>query len=47
MLKSSSIFKRIGAHLVEKNDIGKKQGLSILGFEWFEHANPFFIYVKL
>jgi hypothetical protein len=29
MLKSSPIFKRHGAHLVEKKDVGKKQGLSI------------------
>jgi hypothetical protein len=30
MLKSSPIFKRNGAHLVEKKDIWKKQGLSTL-----------------
>jgi hypothetical protein len=29
MLKSSSIFKRNGAHVIEKKDISKKKGLSI------------------
>jgi hypothetical protein len=30
MLKSLSIFKRNGAHLVGKKDVSKKQGLSTL-----------------
>ncbi len=30
MLKSFPIFKRNGAHLVEKKNVWKKQGLSIL-----------------
>jgi hypothetical protein len=30
MLKSSPIFKRNGAHLVEKKDVWEKQRLSIL-----------------
>jgi len=47
MLKSSPIFKGIGAHLVEKNDVRKKQGLSLLRFECFEHAKTFFICVQL
>ncbi len=51
MLKSSPIFKRNGAHLVEKKDVWKKrtihsQGLSALNMQkhfWFvssfEHVN--------
>jgi hypothetical protein len=48
MLKSSSIFKRIGANLVEKKvHFGKKKDYSLLRFECFEHAKTFLICVKL
>jgi hypothetical protein len=30
MLKSFPIFKRNGAHLIEKKDVSKKHGLSTL-----------------
>jgi len=51
MLKSSPIFKRNDAHLVEKKDVWKKQGLStievwmlwtyknIFDLSSFEHVN--------
>jgi hypothetical protein len=39
MLKSSSIFKRNGAHL-------KKKNCPLSRFGYFEHAKTFKIYVK-
>jgi hypothetical protein len=48
MLKSSPIFKKNGAHLVEKMDICKENNNHpLLRFECFEHAKPFLICVKL
>jgi hypothetical protein len=35
MLKSSPIFKKNGAHLVEKKDVKKKQGSSTLEVRLF------------
>jgi len=47
MLKSSSIFTRNGAHLVEKNKFGKNKDCPLSKFECFEHAKTFLICVKL
>jgi len=48
MLKSFSIFKRNGAHLVEKKRMFEKnKNCSLSKFECFEHAKTFLIYVKL
>jgi hypothetical protein len=48
MLKSSSNFKRNGAHLVkEKGCLKKNKDCPLLRFECFEHAKTFFICVKL
>jgi hypothetical protein len=41
MLKSSSIFKRNSAHLVEKRTFGKNKDCPFLRFGCFEHANIF------
>jgi hypothetical protein len=46
MLKSSPIFKRLGAHLVEKKDVAKNKDCPFLRFECFEHAKTFLICVK-
>jgi hypothetical protein len=43
MLKSSSIFKRNGAHLVEKKDVGKKKGMFTEGISI--HLNGSFDYI--
>jgi hypothetical protein len=37
MLKSFSIFRRNGAHLVEKKMFGKNKYRPLLRFEFFEH----------
>jgi hypothetical protein len=47
MLKSSPIFKRSDAHLVEKKTFEKKKDYPLSRFECFEHAKTFFICVKL
>jgi hypothetical protein len=47
MLKSSPIFKKNDAHLVEKKDIEKNKDCPFLKFECFEHAKNILIYVKL
>jgi hypothetical protein len=48
MLKSSLIFKRNDAHLVEeKGHLKKNKNDSFLKFECFEHAKTFLICVKL
>jgi hypothetical protein len=39
MLKSSPIFKRNGAHLVEKKTFEKNKDHLFLRFECFEHVN--------
>jgi hypothetical protein len=39
MLKSFQIFKRNGAHLVEKRMFGKNKDCPLLKFECFEHVN--------
>jgi hypothetical protein len=41
MLKSSLIFKRIGAHLVEKRTFEKNKDYPFLRFECFENAKTF------
>jgi len=47
MLKSSPIFKRKCAHLVEKKMFEKNKDYPLSKFECFEHAKTFFIYVNL
>jgi hypothetical protein len=47
MLKSSPIFRRNGAHLLEKKTFEKNKDDSFSRFECFEYAKPFFICVKL
>jgi len=46
MLKSSSIFKKNGAHLVEKRMFEKNKDCPLSRFEYFEHANFFLICVN-
>jgi hypothetical protein len=47
MLKSFPIFKKNGAHLVEKKMFEKNKGYPLLRFECFEHAKKVIICVKL
>jgi hypothetical protein len=47
MLKSSPIFKRNGAHLVENKDVWKNKDYPLSRFECFEHAKTFLICVKI
>jgi hypothetical protein len=48
MLKSFSIFRRNGAHLIEKKRmLEKDKDCSFLRFECFEHAKTFLVCVKL
>jgi hypothetical protein len=47
MLKSSPIFKKNGAHLVEKRTFLKNMDYLLLRFECFEHAKTFLISFKL
>jgi hypothetical protein len=47
MLKSSSIFKRNGAHLVEKKIFEKDKNYPLSKFKCFEHVKTIFICVKL
>jgi len=46
MLKSSPIFKRNGAHLVEKKMFKKNKDYPLSRFECFEHAKTFLICVN-
>jgi hypothetical protein len=46
MLKSSLIFKRNGAHLIEKKTFKKNKDCPLSRFECFEHAKTFFNYAK-
>ncbi len=43
MLKSSLIFKRNGAHLVENKTFEKNEDCLFLRFECFEHVKTFLI----
>jgi hypothetical protein len=47
MLKLTSIFRRNGAHLIEKKMFEKNKGYSLLRFEYFVYAKIFLICVKL
>jgi hypothetical protein len=47
MLNFVPIFKRNGAHLVEKKDVRKNKDCPFSRFECFEHAKTFLIRVKL
>jgi hypothetical protein len=46
MLKSSSIFRRNGAHLVKKMMFKKNKDYPFSRFECFEHAKTFFYLCK-
>jgi len=47
VLKSSPIFRKNVAHLVEKRAFEKNKDYPFLRFECFEHAKTFLICVKL
>jgi hypothetical protein len=47
MLKSSPIFRRIGAHLVIKKTFENNKDCPFPNFECFEHAKTLLICVKL
>jgi hypothetical protein len=47
MLKSFPIFKKNGAHLVEKGRLKKNKDCPLSRFECFEHGKTFLICVKL
>jgi hypothetical protein len=42
MIKSSSIFKKNGAHLIEKKEVWKNKDCPLYRFKCFEHEKNIF-----